>query len=176
MKLANDKYIQKKYELALETYKNADKQIALFHKQALIDSYSKELQAGMKRVTEGISSMSQVYQNQLVKANENFNKGPQFYGTAKSILNSDPMKSRQNEPSVIELKNKIIKMETYYAQRKAAYLTVKSKNNAQALKDLKAIMPDKSFSRLKLYHISLHSSNESSLGWSSLNSSKIILR
>ncbi|MEY4992523.1 MAG: hypothetical protein RI948_1405, partial [Bacteroidota bacterium] len=35
MKLANDQYLQKKYELALETYKSADKQIALFHKQAL---------------------------------------------------------------------------------------------------------------------------------------------
>jgi hypothetical protein len=49
------------------------------------------------------------------------------------------MKSRQNEPSVIELKDKIAKMEAYYAQRKSAYQTVKSKNNAQALKELKAV-------------------------------------
>mgnify|MGYP000143132175 FL=1 len=139
MKLANDQYLQKKYELALETYKSADKQIALFHKQALIDSYSKELQAGMKRVTEGISSMSQVYQNQLAKANENFNKGPQSYGTAKSILNSDPMKSRQNEPEVIELKEKIATMEAYYAARKNAYQLVKAKDNAAALKALEKL-------------------------------------
>lgn len=139
MKLANDQYLQKKYELALETYKNADKQIAVFHKQALIDSYSKELQAGMKRVTEGISSMSQVYQNQLAKANENFNKGPQSYGTAKSILNSDPMKSRQNEPEVIELKEKIAAMEAYYAARKSAYQLVKAKENEAALKALEKL-------------------------------------
>jgi hypothetical protein len=139
MKLANDQYLQKKYDLALETYKKADKQIALFHKQALIDSYSKELQAGMKRVTEGINSMSQVYQNQLAKANENFNKGPQFYGTAKSILNSDPMKSRQNEPEVIALKEKIATMETYYNDRKAAYLLVKVKDNAAAFKALEKV-------------------------------------
>lgn len=139
MKLANDQYLQKKYELALETYKNADKQIALFHKQALIDTYSKELQAGMKRVTEGISSMSQVYQNQLAKANENFNKGPQSYGTAKSILNSDPMKSRQNEPEVIELKEKIAAMEAYYAARKSAYQLVKAKENTAALKALEKL-------------------------------------
>jgi hypothetical protein len=139
MKLANDQYLQKKYELALETYKSADKQIALFHKQALIDSYSKELQAGMKRVTEGISSMSQVYQNQLAKANENFNKGPQSYGTAKSILNSDPMKSRQNEPEVIELKEKIATMEAYYAARKNAYQLVKAKENTAALKALEKL-------------------------------------
>lgn len=139
MKLANDQYLQKKYDLALETYKKADKQIALFHKQVLIDTYSKELQAGMKRVTEGINSMSQVYQNQLAKANENFNKGPQFYGTAKSILNSDPMKSRQNEPGVIELKEKIAAMEAYYAARKSAYQLVKVKDNAAALKALEKL-------------------------------------
>jgi hypothetical protein len=139
MKLANDQYLQKKYEVALETYKNADKQIALFHKQALIDTYSRELQAGMKRVTEGISSMSQVYQNQLLKANENFNKGPQSYGTAKSILNSDPMKSRQNEPEVIELKEKIATMEAYYTARKSAYQLVKAKENAAALQALEKL-------------------------------------
>jgi hypothetical protein len=139
MKLANDQFVQKKYDLALETYKKADQQIALFHKQTLIDTYSKELQAGMKRVTEGINSMSQVYQNQLVKANENFNKGPLFYGTAKSILNSDPMKSRQNEPEVIALKEKIATMETYYNDRKAAYLLVKTKDNAAAFKALEKV-------------------------------------
>ena len=139
MKLANDQFVQKKYDLALETYKKADQQIALFHKQSLIDSYSKELQAGMKRVTEGINSMSQVYQNQLVKANENFNKGPLFYGTAKSILNSDPMKSRQDEPEVIALKEKIATMETYYNDRKAAYLLVKAKDNAAAFKALEKV-------------------------------------
>ncbi len=139
MKLANDQYLQKKYDIALETYKKADQQIALFHKQRLIDNYSKESQAGMKRVTEGINSMSQVYQNQLAKANENFNKGPQYYGTAKSILNSDPMKSRQNEPEVIELKDKISAMEAYYAARKSAYQLVKTKDNPAALKALQKL-------------------------------------
>lgn len=139
MKLANDQFVVKKYDLALETYKKADQQIALFHKQTLIDTYSKELQAGIKRVTEGISSMSQVYQNQLAKANENFNKGPLFYGTAKSILNSDPMKSRQNEPEVMELKEKITIMETYYKDRKEAYVLVKAKDNAAAFKALEKV-------------------------------------
>lgn len=133
LKLANDQNLQKKYDLALETYKKGDQQIALFHKQNLIDTYSKELQAGIMRVNEGINSMSQVYQDQLAKANENFNKGPAFYATAKSILNSDPMKSRQNEPEVIALKEKIAAMETYYAQKKSAYLLVKAKDNKGAL-------------------------------------------
>lgn len=139
LKLANDQFVLKKYDLSLETYKKADAQIALFHKQSLIDSYSKELQAGMKRVTDGINSMSQVYQDQLAKANENFNKGPQFYGTAKSILNSDPMKSRQNEPEVIELKDKITAMEAYYKEKREAYQFVKAKDNPAALKALEKV-------------------------------------
>lgn len=139
LKLANDQYLIKKYDLALETYKKADAQIAQFHKQSLIDSYSKELQAGMKRVTDGINSMSQVYQDQLAKANENFNKGPAYYGTAKSILNSDPMKSRQNEPEVIALKEKIAAMEAYYKSKKEAYLLVKAKDNQGAYKALEKV-------------------------------------
>ena len=139
LKLANEQFVQKKYETALETYKKADQQIALFSKQNLIDKYSKELQEGVLRVTEGINSMSQVYQNQLAKANENFLKGPVFYGTAKSILNSDPMKSRQNEPEVIALKEKIASMEKYYSDRKEAYRITKSKESTMALGALEKI-------------------------------------
>ena len=139
LKFANDLYSQKKYDLSIDMYKKAEGNIAKFKKQSLIDQYAKELQNGMKKVTDWKNSQEQIYKDQLAKANENFSKGLQFYSVAKNILNSDPMKSRQNEPSVIELKNKITKMETYYAQRKAAYLTVKSKNNVQALKELKAV-------------------------------------
>ncbi|MEY3099736.1 MAG: hypothetical protein RIS63_629 [Bacteroidota bacterium] len=139
LKLANEQFVQKKYETALETYKKADQQIALFSKQNLIDKYSKELQEGVLRVTEGINSMSQVYQNQLAKANENFLKGPVFYGTAKSILNSDPMKSRQNEPEVIALKEKIASMEKYYSDRKEAYRITKSKESTMALGALEKV-------------------------------------
>ena len=139
MKLANDQYVQKKYDLALESYKKAYKQIALFHKQTLIDNYSKELQTGLSRVTAAINSVSQVYQDQLAKANENFLKGPQFYSVAKNILNSDPMKSKQNEIEVIELKEKISAMESFYADRKNAYSLVKSKDNEAALKALENV-------------------------------------
>jgi hypothetical protein len=139
LKSANDLYVQKKYDQSIDMYKKAELNIAKFKKQTLIDQYSKELQNGMKKVTDWKNSQDQIYKDQLAKANENFLKGPQFYVMAKNILNSDPMKSRQNEPSVIELKDKITKMEAYYAQRKAAYATVKAKNNAQALKELKAV-------------------------------------
>ncbi|MEN9699032.1 MAG: hypothetical protein RLZZ301_230 [Bacteroidota bacterium] len=139
LKLANEQYIQKKFDLALETYKGIEKKIETLHKQLLIDQYSKECQIGIKKVTEGINSVSQVYKDQLSKANENFMKGPQFYAVAKNILNSDPMKSRQNEPEVIELKDKIAKMEAYYQKRKAAYVLVKTKDNASALKELKSV-------------------------------------
>lgn len=139
LKSAGDLYAQKKYDQSIDMYKKAELNIAKFKKQTLIDQYSKELQNGMKKVTDWKNSQDQIYKDQLAKANENFLKGPQFYVVAKNILNSDPMKSRQNEPSVIELKDKISKMEAYYAQRKAAYATVKAKNNAQGLKELKAV-------------------------------------
>lgn len=139
LKSANDLVSQKKYDQSLEIFKKADMSIAKFKKQSSIDQYSKELQNGMKKVMDWKASQDQIYKDQLAKANENFNKGPQLYAVAKTILNSDPMKSRQNEPAVIELKDKISKMEAYYAQRKAAYSTVKSKNNELALKELKAI-------------------------------------
>ena len=139
LKSASDLYAQKKYDQSIDMYKKAELNIAKFKKQTLIDQYSKELQNGMKKVTDWKNSQDQIYKDQLAKANENFLKGPQFYAVAKNILNSDPMKSRQNEPSVIELKDKISKMEAYYAQRKAAYATVKAKNNAQGLKELKAV-------------------------------------
>ena len=139
LKSAGDNYTQKKYDLSIDLYKKADLNIAKFKKQSLIDQYSKELQNGMKKVMDWKTSQEQIYKDQLAKANENFTKGPKFYSVAKTILNSDPMKSRQNEPSVIELKEKIGKMEAYYAQRKAAYATVKSKNNEMALKELKDV-------------------------------------
>ena len=139
LKSAGELYGQKKYDLSFDMYKKAEGSIANFKKQSLIDQYSKELQNGMKKVTDWKNSQEQIYKDQLAKANENFLKGLQFYPVAKNILNSDPMKSRQNEPAVIELKNKIIKMEAYYAQRKSAYLTVKAKNNTEALKELKAV-------------------------------------
>ncbi len=139
LKSANDLVTQKKFDQSLEIFKKADLNIAKFKKQSLIDQYSKELQNGMKKVMDWKASQDQIYKDQLAKANENFSKGPQFYSVAKTILNSDPMKSRQNEPAVIDLKEKISKMEAYYSQRKSAYSTVKSKNNELALKELKAV-------------------------------------
>lgn len=139
LKSANELVSQKKYDQSLEIFKKADLNIAKFKKQSLIDQYSKELQNGMKKVMDWKASQDQIYKDQLAKAKENFTKGPQFYSVAKTILNSDPMKSRQNEPAVIELKDKISKMEAYYAQRKSAYATVKTKNNELALKELKAV-------------------------------------
>jgi hypothetical protein len=139
MKSANDLVAQKKYDQSLEFFKKADLNIAKFKKQSLIDQYSKELQTGMKKIMDWKASQDDIYKAQLAKANESFNKGPQQYSVAKTILNSDPMKSRQNEPAVIELKDKIRKMEEYYRQRKSAYVTVKSKDNERAITELKAV-------------------------------------
>jgi hypothetical protein len=137
LKSANDLVTQKQYDQSLEIFKKADLNIAKFKKQSLIDQYSKELQIGMKKVMDWKASQDDIYKDQLAKAKENFTKG--LYKTAMSILNTQPMKSRQNEPEVIDLLEKIKKMEAYYVDRKVAYNTVKSKENELAIKELKAI-------------------------------------
>jgi hypothetical protein len=139
LKSANELVTQKQYDKSLEIFKKADLYIAKFKKQSLIDQYSKELQIGMKKVMDWKASQDQIYKDQLGKANENFAKGRQFYKIATNILNTEPMKSRQNEPEVIELLEKIKKMEKYYDNRNAAYATVKSKDNVLAIKELKAV-------------------------------------
>ena len=93
----------------------------------------------MKKVMDWKASQDDIYKDQLGKANEYFAKGRQFYKIATNILNTEPMKSRQNEPEVIELLEKIKKMEKYYENRNAAYATVKSKDNVLAIKELKAV-------------------------------------
>lgn len=52
LKSASDLYAQKKYDQSIDMYKKAELNIAKFKKQTLIDQYSKELQNGMKKVTD----------------------------------------------------------------------------------------------------------------------------
>ena len=65
LKSANDLYIQKKYDQSIDMYKKAEANIAKFKKQTLIDQYSKELQNGMKKVTDWKNSQDQIYKDQF---------------------------------------------------------------------------------------------------------------
>ena len=100
----------------------------------------------------------EAFNDQLKKAKDYFASGK--YEKSKSILATDPMKSRANDPEIIELNGKIDKMASYYRMKDAAYKSIKIKKKNQesieylkeALKEAesyKILIPAKEFSQLK---------------------------
>jgi len=133
LKSASDLLSKSKLEDAIKTYRATEPTISKFSNQALIDKYSKEVKDGIQNVQAKKDTEDQLYKAQLAKAQENFEKGKEFYSVAKNILNSDPMKSKINEPEVLDLKDKINRMEAYYIEKQKAYKTVADKKNEEAL-------------------------------------------
>lgn len=127
----------------LEKYKQADKLIALFHKQVLIDQYSKKLQDGMKLVTDKLDNLSTVYQSQLAKANEHYDNDQ--LPMAQKVLGAPAMESRKNEPAVIELQKKIVFKGQFLAKNEGAYRTLKEGKDKQVA--LKALEDAHSFGK-----------------------------
>lgn len=127
----------------LEKYKQADKLIALFHKQVLIDQYSKKLQDGMKLVTDKLDKMSTVYQSQLAKANEHYDNDQ--LPMAQKVLGAPAMESRKNEPAVIELQKKIVFKGQFLVKNEGAYRTLKEGKDKQVA--LKALEDAHSFGK-----------------------------
>jgi len=136
LKSASDLVTKGQFDQAIQGYKNTEVSVAKFSNQVLIDKYSKEIIDGIQKVKDKKNSEDQAYKNQLDKAKEYFLKGRQFYTLAKNTLNSDPMKSKTNEPEVIELKDKIAKMEAYYTNKDAAYKSIQQKKNDDAIERL----------------------------------------
>jgi len=136
LKTASELANKSKLDEAIKTYRQVEPTISRFSNQALIDKYSKEVKEGIQSVQAKKDSEDQAYKAQLAKAQENFTKGPSFYNVAKNILNSDPMKSKVNEPEVLELKDKIEKMEAYYLEKSKAYKSISDKKDAEALSQL----------------------------------------
>jgi len=136
LKTANDLLSKSKLDDAIKTYRATEPTISKFSNQALIDKYTKEIKDGIQNVQAKKDTEDQLYKAQLAKAQENFEKGKDFYSVAKNILNSDPMKSKINEPEVLELKDKINRMEAYYIEKQKAYKTVADKKNEEALSNL----------------------------------------
>ncbi len=136
LKAASDLVTKGQFDQAIQGYKNTEGSVAKFSNQALIDKYSKEIIDGIQKVKDKKNSEDQAYKNQLDKAKEYFLKGRQFYTLAKNTLNSDPMKSKTNEPEVVELREKIAKMEAFYTDKDAAYKSIQQKKNEDAIQRL----------------------------------------
>lgn len=136
LKAATDLATKAKYDDALKAYRATEPTISKFSNQTLIDKYAKEVQDGIQKVQDKKNSEDQAYKDQLAKAQENYAKGRSFYNVAKNILNSDPMKSKVNEPEVVELKDKISKMEAYYVEKDAAYKSLVNNKNDESIDKL----------------------------------------
>jgi tetratricopeptide (TPR) repeat protein len=149
---------EKKYDDAINTYKKIDQSIEKLSTQPLVDKYSNLSQQGAKTVLDKNNLERMEFKKQLQKAQDNFDKGPAFYTDAEKILKGDPMKSRKNDPELLELSDKIVKMKEFYKQKNEAYKEVKNKKNNEALTKLKStreyakklgsIAPQTEFSKL----------------------------
>ena len=128
----------KKYDEAIIAYKNIDQSIAKLSNQPLIDKYSSLSQQGAKSVLDKKNLEGEEFKKQLQKAQDNYDKGPAFYGDAEKILKGDPMKSRMSDPDVKQLSEQIVKMKDFYKQKNEAYKDVKNKKNNEALTKLKS--------------------------------------
>ena len=142
-KAAIDKYTEA--ELLLTSLSNPNKKSELLSK---IETDKKILK----------NTEDEAFNDQLKKAKDYFASGR--YEKSKSILATDPMKSRANDPEIIELNGKIDKMASYYRMKDAAYKSIKIKKKNQesieylkeALKEAesyKILIPAKEFSQLK---------------------------
>ncbi len=136
LKTAIEFLSKSKLDDAIKTYRATEPIISRFSNQDLINKYSKEVKEGILNVQAKKDTEDQLYKAQLAKAQENFDKGSSFYSVAKNILNSDPMKSKVNETEVVELKDKINRMEAYYIEKQKAFASVASKKNDEALEKL----------------------------------------
>ena len=145
-KAAIDKYTEA--ELLLTSLSNPNKKSDLLSK----------IETDKKKISKLKNTEDEAFNSQLAKANVKFDRGS--YATAKSILETIPMKSRANDPKLIELNGKIVKMFSYYSMKDAAYRLVKTKKkNQESIENLKKtlkeaescilFMPPKEFSQLK---------------------------
>ena len=145
-KAAIDKYTEA--ELLLTSLSNPNKKSDLLSK----------IETDKKKISKLKNTEDEAFNSQLAKANVKFDRGS--YATAKSILETIPMKSRANDPKLIELNGKIDKMVSYYSMKDAAYGLVKTKNKKEeSIENLKKtlkeaescilFMPPKEFSQLK---------------------------
>jgi hypothetical protein len=138
LKNAGNLLKDKKYDEAINAYKNIDQSISKFSNQPLIDKYSSLSQQGSKSVIDKKNLEGEEFRKQLQKAQDNFDKGPAFYVDAEKILKGDPMKSRMNDPEVLSLIDKIAKMKDFHGKKNEAYQDIKNKKNNDALIKLKS--------------------------------------
>ena len=150
----------KNYKAAIDKYAEAELLLASLSNPKKKAFFLSQIESDKEKISKLKNSEDQVFNSQLTKAKQNFDLGRKGYDKAKSILGTAPMKSRANDPELIELNGKIDKMVSYYSMKDAAYILVKSKKKNQEAIDYlkktlneaescKIFMPPKEFSQLK---------------------------
>jgi hypothetical protein len=152
----------KNYKAAFDKNTEAELLLTSLSNPIIKSDFLSKIETSKKSISVEINSEDQVFNSQLKKANDNFALGRKGYAKAKSILLTDPMKSRANDPKYIDLIGKIDKMVSYYSMKDAAYKLVKTnknKKNQESIVELKktlkeaesciTFMPPKEFPQLK---------------------------
>jgi len=121
------------YISAIKDYKNAKKLLKKYPDSKVIKTANEKIEHVLDMQK---SSAVEIYNNQIKKAQEAVDKGPEFYKTAKNILYSAPMKRRINEPESKMLLKKISVNEDFIKKRKNVYAIIKKKDNNKSLKEL----------------------------------------
>jgi hypothetical protein len=150
----------KNYKAIIDKYTEAELLLtSLYNPNKKSDLLSK-IETDKKKISKLKNTEDEAFNSQFTKAKDNFALGRKGYAKAKSILLTDPMKSRANDPEYIDLIGKIDKMVSYYSMKDAAYRLVKTKKkNQESIVDLKktlkeaesciTFMPPKEFPQLK---------------------------
>jgi len=150
----------KNYKAIIDKYTEAELLLtSLYNPNKKSDLLSK-IETDKKKISKLKNTEDEAFNSQFTKAKDNFALGRKGYAKAKSILLTDPMKSRANDPEYIDLIGKIDKMVSYYSMKDAAYRLLKTKKkNQESIVDLKktlkeaesciTFMPPKEFPQLK---------------------------
>ena len=140
LKTADDLSTKKKFDESIKTYQTAGSTSQKFVDKNLLTQYSQQADKGVKKANASKISEDSLFQSQLKKAKENFDKGPASYSLAENILKADPMKGRVNDPEVVALINSIEKMKQFYTQKSTSYNLLKQNKPENALTQLKSTL------------------------------------
>jgi len=150
----------KNYKAAIDKYTEAELLLTSLSNPIIKSDLLSIIETDKKKISKLKNTEDEAFNSQFTKAKDNFALGRKGYAKAKSILLTDPMKSRANDPEYIDLIGKIDKMVSYYSMKDAAYRLVKTKKkNQESIVDLKktlkeaesciTFMPPKEFPQLK---------------------------
>ena len=140
IKTADDLTTNKKFDESIKAYQSANVTSQKFVDKNLLTQYTQQVDKGVKKANASKVSEDSLFQSQLKKAKENFDKGPSSYALAENILKADPMKGRVNDPEVVALINNIDKMKQFYTQKSTSYNLLKQNKPENALTQLKSTL------------------------------------